>query len=228
MSDSVGCCSCCAPVDEQTTDVVGSYTGQMAPELEHIRNVGFGLLYETGAPVPLTTLAAASQLSVEVAEERLSEIEAAGRARRDGDGRLVGIAGLSLEPTPHVIEVEGREFWTWCALDAVGIFTALNATGEVHSTPPDGSDALQIQFDMGITESQSALFIAGGYDGTDVFESWCPNINFFTTSELAHAWASNEGIEGDVVTIAEVAEAAGAIWATVVNGSTSRQGAEFG
>lgn len=226
MSGSLGCCSCCSPDDEVTTNAVGSYTGQMAPELEHIRNVGFGLIYKTGEAVPLKTLAADSQLSVEEAELRLLEIEAAGRARRDEDGRLVGIGGLSIEPTPHVIEIDGRRFWTWCALDAVGIFTAFQATGEVLSTPPIGSEVLQTQFQEGVTESQTALFVAGGYDGTDVIESWCPNINFFATPELAHAWASEKGIEGDVVTIPEVAEAAGGIWATVVNGVAPRQGAD--
>jgi alkylmercury lyase len=193
----------------------------MAPELEHVRNVGFGLIYETGQPVPLRTLAAASRLSTEETESRLSEIEEAGRARRNKDGSLVGIAGLSLEPTTHAIEIEGREFWTWCALDAVGIFTALGATGQVTSTPPGSKHSLEIEFTHGVTDTKTALFIAGGYNGRDVFASWCPNVNFFDTDEDATRWAKANGVEGDVVTIAEVSETAETIWASVVKGALS-------
>ena len=32
---------------------------------------------------------------------------------------VVGSAGLSVRPDRHEIEVEGREFWTWCAYDSL-------------------------------------------------------------------------------------------------------------
>ena len=110
----------------------------------------------------------------------------------------------------------------------MGIFTALEATGEVHSKPPDDTTELQIRFTDGFTESETALFIAGGYDGTDVFESWCPNVNFFSTSREAESWAAENGMDGDVVSIPEVSEAAGAIWAKVVNGNEAMDGASSG
>ena len=219
MSDSAACCSCCEPLSEQA-DAIGSYTGEMAPELESLRNVGFGLLYKTRNPVTLATLAEQTGVPIEDAGNRLSEIEAAGRARRDSEGNLVGIAGLSLEPTSHSVTIEGRDFWTWCALDAVGIFTALGATGHVKSSPPGDFQDVEIHFIEGATDSATALFIAGGYDGTDVFEAWCPNVNFFATPEDANAWAADRGVDGDVVSIPEVSEIAGSIWASVVNGST--------
>ena len=128
MADVMASCDCCvASVDQ--CGAIDSYTTELDPDLELIRAVGFGLIYETGAPVPLATLAVGSNLSVEETESRLSEVEAAGSARRDQNGNLVGIAGLSLEPTPHAIEIEGRSFWTWCALDAVGIFAAPSGHG---------------------------------------------------------------------------------------------------
>ena len=136
---------------------------------------------------------------------------------------MVGIAGLSLEATPHVIKIDGSEFWTWCALDAVGIFTALGATGTVISTPPGSEHALEIEFTDGDTDSDIALFIAGGYDGVDVFQSWCPNVNFFSTFEQAKTWAAQDGLDGDVVSIPEVSEAAGTIWAAVVDGAATKE-----
>ena len=165
---------------------------------------------------------------MEEAGSRLAEIESAGRARRDPDGDLVGIAGLSLEPTRHAIEIDGRKFWTWCALDAVGIFTALEATGEVRTQPPGDSDELRIRFKNGLTESATAIFIAGGYDGTDVFETWCPKVNFFSTPKEAEMWSAAERMDGDVVSISEISEAAGVIWASVVNANMAMSGPRNG
>ena len=222
MSDAAACCSCCEPVN-QKADAIDSYTGTMAPELEAVRNVGFGLIYETNAPVPLSAMASRIGLPTEEIEDRLLQIERFGRARLDESGNLVGIAGLSLEATPHAIKIDGSEFWTWCALDAVGIFTALGATGTVTSTPPGSEHALEIGFTNGDTDSDITLFIAAGYDGVDVFGSWCPNINFFSTSEQAKAWAAQNGLDGDVLSIPEVSEAASAIWAAVVDGAAAKE-----
>src|SRR5205823_2343561 len=64
-------------------------------------------------------------------EAGASAEEAAELARRDlvlldGAGRVVGAAGLSLEPIrQHRLRMRGRAFWTWCAIDAVGIPAAL-------------------------------------------------------------------------------------------------------
>lgn len=221
MSDETVCCECCNP-RVGAGDAIDSYTGSMAPELEQIRKVGFGLIYETGAPVPLDLLAERSDLSISEVETRLTLIEDTGRARRNTKGDLVGIAGLSLEQTPHSVRIEGRDFWTWCALDAVGIFSALRATGTVRSSPPGRNESLEIEFRRGATESSASVFIAGGYDGKDVFRSWCPKVNFFATAGEAHSWAARKGVEGDVVTIPEIAGTAGSIWQSVVSGAGPR------
>lgn len=219
MSDAAGCCECCDPTAD-TGEAIDSYTGTMAPELEQIREVGFSLIFETGVPVPIEALAEKSGLPISEVVGRLTLIEDVGRVRRNADGDLVGIAGLSLEPTAHSVSIEGRDFWTWCALDAVGIFSAMRATGGVRSSPPGGTGPpLQVEFRKGVADSGASVFIAGGYDGKDVFQSWCPKVNFFASAEEAHAWSAQMGIDGDVVTIPEIAETAGSIWKSVVNGA---------
>ncbi len=51
-------------------------------------------------------------------------------------GRVVGSWGLSLLPTEHRLHIRGRQLYTWCALDAVGIPAALgedaNITSQCH------------------------------------------------------------------------------------------------
>ena len=181
-----------------------------------IRNVGFRLLYETGEPVPVHLIAAHSGDEVAEVEEIFARPDVVGRSRRDEAGRLVGIAGLSVDPTPHEIQIGERRLWTWCALDAVGIFTAMKATGVVYSTPPDGSGTLEIRFVNGESLSDPSLFILGGFDGRDSVESWCPNVNFFTNADDATAWADSHHLHGDVVSISQIAENAGAVWRPVV------------
>lgn len=215
MSD----CTCCASVEQASDDLV---PGQLTPEMEALRAAGFELLHETGLPVPVSDLAAKSGWPESLTLEVLDALEGLGRARRNEDGQLVGIAGLSVEPTPHVIHLDGRQLWTWCALDAVGIFPALGATGTVTSTSPDGNGDLEIEFDAGSTESPYALSLADGYENGNVYESWCRQVNFFRDTDAATEFAKSAGLQGEPATIAEISDMAGSVWAPVVSGLTSR------
>lgn len=190
----------------------------MSDEVMKLRNVGFRLLFEMGEPVTIEALAAHSGYSTSRVERALASPDLAGRTRRDEEGRLVGIAGLSIEPTRHEIVIDERTRWTWCALDAVGIFSALGKSGEVRSTPPDGSDRITIRFAAGATASDESLFLLTGFDATNALETWCPSVNFFPDSDTASAWAEQHKLEGDVVTISQVAEPAGKVWTPVVAG----------
>lgn len=196
----------------------------MSEEVATIREAGFRLLYETGRPVPLSALASASGYSVEQVEEILASPALAGRLGRDSDMNLAGIVGLSVEPTRHEIRIGDERLWTWCALDAVGIFSAMKASGTIYSTPPDGSETVEIHFDEGAAKSDRFLFLLEGFDGVNSFESWCPNVNFFVTKDDAVSWVEKSGLAGDVVTIGEISERAGEIWSPVVAGLRRNHG----
>ena len=196
-------------------DAVGS---GMSDEVMTLRNVGFRLLFETGEPVTIHTVATHTGYSTSKVQQILASPDLVGRVRRDQEGLLVGIAGLSIESTRHEIRIDGRRLWTWCALDAVGVFNALGASGEVSSTPPDGSDPMTIRFVEGASVSDESLFLLDGFDATNSLETWCPSVNFFPDSDTATAWAKQQNIKGDVVTISQVAEAAGQVWTPVVAG----------
>jgi hypothetical protein len=188
----------------------------MAPDLIRLRNAGFQLLFDTGRPVPVGELAEHSGYPVDQIETILARPDVSGRVRRNHQGELVGIAGLSVEKTAHEITVGERRFWTWCALDAVGILAAKGSTGRVRSTTPGRANVFEIEFIDGRPVSDHSIFIMGGYEGTDVYESWCPNVNFFETASDAEAWANDAHIEGDVVSIADISSEAAAIWQPVV------------
>jgi hypothetical protein len=194
----------------------------VAPELEALRSSGFGLLLKSGEPVDRAEWAEASDIDVSTLDEILQRRDVAGRIRMDSAGCLVGIAGLSVVPTSHEIEVDGVVRWTWCALDAVGILGALAANGAIVSREPGSGRSIRIGFAGGVPESDAALFILGGYDGGSVVEDWCPMVNFFANSDDARAWVVDQGLRGDIVTVAEVVSAAAEMWRPVVAGIEPR------
>lgn len=50
-----------------------------------------------------------------------------------GSGRVVGSWGLSSAPTEHRLRIRGRELYTWCAVDAVGVPAGLGEDATVTS-----------------------------------------------------------------------------------------------
>jgi hypothetical protein len=153
-------------------------------------------------------------------QEVLDRPNVSGRVELDGEGRLLGIAGLTIEPTRHEVTVDGATRWTWCALDAVGILGALEADGTIRSTNPQNGDPIEIAFAAGEPNDEAVLFILGGYDGTNVREDWCPLVNFFTNKNEADAWVLENGLDGDVVSISELAQDAAAMWRPVTDSAS--------
>lgn len=198
--------------------ISSGFFGGMAPDLMLLRNVGFRLLFDSGEPLSLKALSVETGYGIDELRSMLKRPDVAGRVQRDSNGNIVGIAGLSIEPTAHEVRVDGKQFWTWCALDAVGIVSAMELTGQVVSTTPGQSDPMRIEFVDGQAMSNHTIFILGGFDGADAYESWCPNVNFFATARDAESWASERGLTGEVVAVDQIREAAGAIWEPVVAG----------
>lgn len=93
-----------------------------------------------GEPVTIPELAAASNRTND-------EVAHAVRELRDTEygqhGRIVGY-GITLNPTPHRFTVNGRQLYTWCALDTLIFPVILGQTAhvEIPSAPP-----LVVRFD---------------------------------------------------------------------------------
>lgn len=205
--------SCCtAPYSDayrgEALDVLQEQ--EIPAEASALRSAGFRLLLDRGTAIEARDWAEAAGLD-EPAIGRVLE-SAAGRVQLDHAGRLVGIAGLSVVPSPHEIDIGDRRRWTWCALDAVGILGALRATGTVRSTDPGTGSDIEIEFVDGRPQSDATLFILGGYEGSNIREDWCPLVNFFTDPDAARAWIGENGLEGDVVMVAQIAEDAAQMW----------------
>ena len=114
------------------------------------------------------------------------------------------------------VDIDDRTRFTWCALDAVGILGALEADGRVTSIEPDTGDRIVIDFVGGVPAGAASMFILRGYDGSNVVDEWCSQVNFFVDAVAAEAWAEAHHRDGDIVSIADVAGEAAQMWGEVV------------
>jgi alkylmercury lyase len=199
--------SCCT-VPEETAEpgVLDEIEQQeVSPEVAALRSSGFRLLLETGEPVTKERWAEGAGVPSDTLDEVLASARARGRVELDAEDRLVGLAGLTVEPNRHRVDIDGEERWTGCALDAVGILGALEADGAVHSTDPHTGEPIKIGFFL------------GGFEGANVVEEWCPLVNFFTTREDAEAWVAEAGVDGEIVSLAAIASRAAEMWRPMVD-----------
>lgn len=178
-----------------------------------VKRAAFRLLLETGAPAPPERIAADAGLQPDAAEAALRELDGRGSLRRDGSGGVVGSAGLSVVPTNHRIEVDGRVRWTWCALDALGILAALGRDGRVDSRSPATGEPIVVLFRDGAPLAADAvLLVADPGRVRSVVEELCPLLNLFESRETAEAWMGREGVPGTIRTLEDAAARYGEHW----------------
>jgi len=221
--DTLDCCTVPeaaakgASTSDATTTLEEIRSEQTPADVAAIRSAGFKLLLDTGRPVTVDDLIAATDIPAERVAEIFDSVRARGRIEFNDDGQLVGLAGLTLTPGRHEITIDGSTRWTWCALDAVGILGALQATGTVKSTDPQTGDAIEIGFVEGKANTDAHLFILGGFTESNVREDWCPRVNFFTSRQAAEEWVADNDLDGDVVAVAEITDNAAAMWQPVID-----------
>ncbi len=156
-------------------------------------------------------------------EAGASSEEAAGVARRDlvvldGAGRVVGAAGLSLVPIhQHRLHLRGRGFWTWCAVDAVGIPAALGGDAEVETTCHRCGTGVRLRLSGGeIAEAShpdARLWNAEHVPGRSMAHGTCGLMNLFCSSGHLDAWlAANPDGRGAAVDLAGACALGRAWW----------------
>ena len=194
--------------------------GQLTDSNNLLRAVAFQHLIRDSQPVTPEQLAEAGGFDLERTTSMLEELDRAGRIRRDGTGRVVGSAGLSVIPDRHQIELNGRTFWTWCAYDILGIFGALRADGDARSPSPPDLTVIELRFLGGRPRHADAVLFRPAEDlmsrCNNVYEEWCPNSNLFASRKLAQAWADEHQLAGRVLSLEEASALATQEWRDVV------------
>lgn len=188
-----------------------------------VRATAFGLLFDRAEPIQPALLADVSGITPKMLAGMLDQLSQAGRIRRDDIGRVIGSGGLSITPDRHMIVIEGRRFWTWCAYDIFGIFGALAASGRATSPSPIDRQTIEVRFFRGRPAQIDAVLLRPDMELMDccdnVYEQWCPNSNLFATRELATAWAVANGVIGRVLSLDESADLATEEWKEMTGAS---------
>jgi len=219
--DTLNCCTAAESTEVDSENDAATTLDEIRSEeipadVAAIRSAGFRLLLDTGTPVTVEDLIAATDIPAESVAEIFDSVSARGRVEFNDQGQLIGLAGLSLTPSRHELTIGGSTRYTWCALDAVGILGALKATGTVRSADPQTGDPIEIEFQHGTPKTNVHLFILGGFSEGNVREDWCPRVNFFTSRQAAEEWVANHSLDGDIVSVADIADDAAAMWRPVV------------
>ena len=112
-------------------------------------------------------------------------------AECDERGRVVGL-GLTLQLTPHRLQLEGRTLFAWCALDALLFPVLLGRPASIESPCRGTGDPMHIEVSpagIDMVEPPSAVVsIVAARDLATFRSVSCNNTHFFSSPEAASRW----------------------------------------
>jgi alkylmercury lyase len=194
------------------------------PFIAAVDGAAFRRLLHTAQPASFAQVADDLHHPEPVVQAAIDDLRKQGQMRLDEHGRIIGSAGLSVEPDRHEINLEGRQFWTWCAYDFFGIFAALGANGHARSITPDTGQSVRIDFRDGQPQPAPLVLFLPADDpacSANAYDQWCPHSNLFHTAEAARAWANEHDITGQVLTLAQASVRGGAAWKPLTRSLTA-------
>lgn len=174
---------------------------------------------------PVSAEAFAAHLGFELKEARIlmRKSRMAG-ADFDDEGRMIGNA-LTLRPTSHRLEVDGRTLYAWCALDTLFLPGLIGESAEVHSESPASREPIRLTVSPNgvqyVDPPPTVISVVvpgisqacepdqkGGAEGAA-----CSSMHFFATREEA---ANYLGPNRDVaiLTVQEASMLAQRVWVT--------------
>jgi alkylmercury lyase len=137
------------------------------------------------SPEEIAAISAKSPEEVRAALDRFPSAE------WDEQGRVVGL-GLTLQLTPHRLELEGRILFAWCALDALLFPILLGRPASIESPCRGTGELVHIEVtSVGIeaVEPPSAVVsIVAARDLATFRRVSCNNAHFFSSPEAASCW----------------------------------------
>lgn len=145
-------------------------------------------LLARGEPVTPGEIAAAVGMPQ---EDVASLIRTLPSVETDEDGNLVGL-GLTLRPTPHRFEIEGRRLYTWCALDTLAFPQRLGAAARVESPCRATAEPVRLEVDpegvRSVEPPEAVLSVVVPDNRCDLRAGFCDEVHFFRSEEAASDW----------------------------------------
>ena len=115
-------------------------------------------------------------------------------AELDKDGNVVGF-GLSIVPTRHSYQIDGRQFYVWCAGDAITFPLLHKSTAIVESPDPISGEKIKLTITpQGVQDVSPATAVVSWVPGTDTPDNirsrFCNFTHFFTSDATASEYIS--------------------------------------
>jgi alkylmercury lyase len=120
-------------------------------------------------------------------------------------------------PAGHRLRLAGRQFWTWCAFDGIGIPAALDFDAVLDTRCPYCGRPIQVVIAAGRPPADSPVvgWLPGGPCG-NIQADFCPAANLFCTEPHLAAWRATAGDrQGTAATLPELAKSRRRVWADV-------------
>jgi alkylmercury lyase len=133
-------------------------------------------------------------ISAKSPEEVRAALDRFPSAEWDEQGRVVGL-GLTLQLTPHRLELEGRTLFAWCALDALLFPILLGRSASIESPCRGTGELVHIEVtSVGIEAAEppsAVVSIVAARDLATFRRVSCNNAHFFSSPEAASCWLEN-------------------------------------
>src|ERR671920_2084985 len=145
-------------------------------------------LLARGKPASPEEIAPASSKSP---EEVRAALERFPSAEWDEQGRVIGL-GLTLQLTPHRLELEGRTLFAWCALDALLFSILLERPASIESPCRGTGELVHIEVTSAgiemVEPTAAVVSIVAARDLVNFRRVSCNNAHFFSSPEASSRW----------------------------------------
>lgn len=131
------------------------------------------------------------------------------------DGRIDGIAGLTIRPTRHELTIDGTATHTWCAFDSVGIPAALGVDAVARTTCGHCGSPIEVTFTAGATRDTGLWGWMPALDPDEraLIANFCSKADLFCSRDHLDVWYESAGRPaGDPCTMEELLEMGRATW----------------
>ncbi len=201
--------------DDSIHTVAATATGSASPDNDLVCRSAFALLLSSHQPVPIAGIVAHTGGTREWVDAAIRSFQDDGAIDIDIEGRVEGVAGLSVRPSIHDLRI-GDDLWhTWCALDASGIPVALDTDAEVVTTCPTCARRLSVSVRGGHVagiDGPDALWLPSAQCGPHLIDDFCSAASLFCGHDHLTQWAKEVGACGAPANLGEVEEIGRVMW----------------
>ena len=145
-------------------------------------------LLALGQPVTAADLAAATGRTIDEVRHTLAGLP---DTEYDQQGSVIG-HGITLNPTPHHFEVNGRALFTWCALDTLIFPAVLGQPARVQS--PCHATGVPVRLTVepdqvtSVDPATAVVSIVTPDTCSSIRSAFCNQVHFFASPAAATPW----------------------------------------